>query len=330
MKVCVPFRAAASGGPSIFFKRFSQALARHQIEITNTWSNDCDVLLAIMSAPLKALLQARRRGVPVVQRLDGVYYPAVSGRRWWLNNLPIWITYRFFANWVVFQSEYSQRMCERFLGQPHCPTSVIYNGVDLNLFAPDGEGRKPAEGTVFLCLLATFWRQSEILPVIEAFDRLRMQYQDARLVVVGEFVPHVQHIPNSRPDILWMGRLSQHQLPVVYRGADLMLSAKLRAPCPNAVIEAMACGLPIACFESGAHRELVGDEGGICVPLNDNFGPFPYLNGAALADAGSRILQNRSKFASGARWRAEQHFRLDDMVERYLTVFKEVIGLRGH
>jgi glycosyltransferase involved in cell wall biosynthesis len=329
MKVCIPFGQRSIGGPVTFARKFGRALATRQIEIVNTFSGDCDVLLAIVSAPLQDLLQARRCGVPILQRLDGVYYPAVSGRRWWIQNLPIWITYRFFANRVVFQSEYSQRMCERFLGQPRCPTSIIYNGVNLNLFTPDGEVQKLAEGTILLCLLATFWRQSEILPVVEAFDRLRMQYRNSQLVVVGRFVPSIQHIPSSRPDILWMGQIPNQQLPVVYRGADLMLSAKLRAPCPNAVIEAMACGLPIACFESGAHWELIGDEAGICVPLNDDFGPFPDLNGAALADAGGHVLQNRSKFASGARWRAEQHFGLDQMVERYLAVFREVIGLRG-
>jgi len=328
MKICIPFDKQGIGGPTTFVEKFSQALNDHSAEATSTWTSDCDVVLAVVSAPLSVLWQARRRGVPIVQRLDGVYYPAVSGRRWRLNNLPIWVTYRFFANWVIFQSEYSQRMCERFLGQPRCSTSIIYNGVDLNLFTPDGAAASISSS--LLCLLATFWRQSEILPVIAAFDQLRPHLRDTRLVVVGQLAPPIQHIPKSRPDVLWMGQLPHHQLPATYRGATLMLSAKLRAPCPNAVLEAMACGLPIACFESGAHRELIGEQAGICVPVDDGgFGPFPELDGAALAEAGRSILQSRSKFASGARRRAEQRFSLDHMVERYIMVFRKVLRPSG-
>ena len=329
MKVCIPFDQRGMGGPTTFARKLGQALRDRGLQVVATCSEDCDVLLAIVSAPLQTLAQARHWGVPVVQRLDGVYYWAVSGWRWPMLNWPIWMTYRFFADRVVFQSEYSQRMCERFLGLPRCPTSIVYNGVDLDLFTPNGEAEKLTEGMVMLCLLATFWRESEILPVVETYDLLRAEWQDVQLVVVGKLVPSITHILKNRSDICWMGRVPHDQLPATYRGADLMLSSKLRSACPNAVIEAMACGLPIACYESGAHRELIGDEAGICVPLDDEYGPFPELDCTALAKAGSRLLANRDEFASGARARAEQRFGLDRMVGHYLEVFEEVIGSRG-
>jgi len=108
-----------------------------------------------------------------------------------------------------------------------------------------------------------------------------------------------------------------------------VLDLKQRELRADVAIEAMACGLPIACYESGAHRELIGDEAGICVPLDDDFGPFPELDSADLARAGSRVLANRAEFASGARRRAEQRFSLDRMVEQYVEVFEEVIRSRG-
>jgi glycosyltransferase involved in cell wall biosynthesis len=326
MKVCIPFKPSASGGPSIFFRKFSQALTKHRVEVTSTWSDDCDVLLAVISAPLPILLRARLRRVPIVQRLDGVFYPAVAGRQWWILNLPIWITYRFFTKWVIFQSRYSQSVCERFLGDPRCPTSVIYNGVDLNLFSPYGASKIFADGTIVLTLLSKFIRKSNILPVIDAFHRLRTEFLDARLVVIGKFAPPLQHIPHDHPDMLWIEHVPNQQLPEVYRSAKLMISTKLRSNCPNSVLEAMACGLPIACFDSGAHRELIGTEAGICIPLEeDEFGPLPPLDATTLASASKRILQSRWAFGSQARRRAERMFSLDHMVLKYLEVFEKVV-----
>ena len=329
MKVCIPFTSRAMGGPSTFARKLGQGLVTRHASVVDTCSQDCDVLLAIVSAPLGELLRAKRWGIPTVQRLDGVYYPAVSGWRWWMYDAPIWLTYRFFADRVVFQSEYSRRMCMHFMGAPRCPSSIVYNGVDLEAFSPDGEVYRVAEGTVLLCLLATFWRRSEILPVLDAFDRVRARHDDAHLAVVGKFISSVSHVPESRPDVHWLGQVPHRDLPSLYRGAELMLSSKLRSPCPNAVIEAMASGLPIACYDSGGHRELVGDEGGVCVPLEDSFGPFPTLNAGDLAEAGNRVLESRSEFARGARRRAEQRFGLDQMVDGYLQAFEEAIRTRG-
>jgi len=329
MKVCIPFAQRGIGGPSTFAQKLGQRLALRGASVADACTEDCDVLLAIVSAPLGELLKAKRWGIPIVQRLDGVYYPAVSGWRWWIDDGPIWMTYRFFADRVVFQSEYSRRMCEHFLGAPRCPCSIVYNGVDLALFSPEGEAKRVAEGTVLLCLLATFWRESEILPVLEAFDHIRAEHEDARLVVVGRFTRQVGHIPESRPDVDWLGQVPHSELPAIYRGAELMLSSKLRSPCPNAVIEAMASGVPTACYDSGGHSELIGEEGGVCVPLADGFGPFPTLDARDLAQAGNRVLANRSAFAVGARRRAEQRFSLDQMVDGYLEAFEEAIRARG-
>jgi len=328
MDVCIPYNPGNSGGPSVFAKKFSHALAQRQIQVTYTWSDDCDVLLAIISAHPSILLRAKRHRVPVVQRLDGVYYPAIAGRRWRRLNLPIWITYRFFADRVIFQSQYSQRTCERFMGQPRCPSSVIHNGVDLGLFNPRGEAQELAQEDVILFLLSTI-RDSDLLPVIEAYDRLHARRDDLRLAVLGKLAPSAQHRPVSRPDVVWTQHIPNERLPAIYRGAHLMVSAKLRQNCPNAVLESIACGLPVACFDSGAHRELIGDEAGVCVPLTDDYGPLPALDAIALAEASERILQRRGEFAQGARRRAEQRFDLERMTERYLEVFADAIQSLG-
>jgi glycosyltransferase involved in cell wall biosynthesis len=45
------------------------------------------------------------------------------------------------------------------------------------------------------------------------------------------------------------------------RDHDVYLATSRDDPCSNALLEALACGLPAAFLRSGGHPELVGDAG---------------------------------------------------------------------
>jgi len=47
----------------------------------------------------------------------------------------------------------------------------------------------------------------------------------------------------------------------VLRLQDVYVTASLNDPCSNALLEALACGLPALYVRSGGHSELVGDAG---------------------------------------------------------------------
>ena len=330
MKVCIPIERTTSGGPLTFFHKFSQELNKRNIQVTQTLTDDSDIVLAIMYAPVSLLREAKRKKLPIVQRLDGVYYPAVAPLRWLLLNYPRWVTYRFFANSIIFQSEFSQLSCRRFLGKPRCPTALIYNGVNLQKFYPDRPSKKITPGRTIFSLLSSFRQPFEILTVLNTFDRLKKSEPDIELAVAGHFSRSTKHIPETRPDIHWLGLVPNEALPNNYRASELLLSAKLRAPCPNIVIEAMSSGLPIACFDSGAHKELLGENAGICAPLQlkgDVFAHYIPNNGdiEQLTEAAKNILKNRPHYSLSARKRTETHFSLSQMVDKYLEVFENTL-----
>ncbi len=84
--------------------------------------------------------------------------------------------------------------------------------------------------------------------------------------------------------------IEQSDAPDVYRRAHLLLHTKVNDPCPSAVIEAMACGLPVVYPASGGTVELVGDEAGIGVPHPQSWDRDDSSGARALADAIVRIL----------------------------------------
>jgi glycosyltransferase involved in cell wall biosynthesis len=58
-----------------------------------------------------------------------------------------------------------------------------------------------------------------------------------------------------------VGPLASEHLAELLREQDVYLAPSRDDPCSNALLEALACGLPAAFLESGGHPELVGEGG---------------------------------------------------------------------
>jgi len=105
-----------------------------------------------------------------------------------------------------------------------------------------------------------------------------------------------------------------------------MYCAEVNPPCPNSVIEAMACGLPVIGFDSGALKELVSDDAGCIVPYGANPWKLETPDISVLAESAGQVLEKQNQFSptgtmrAAARKRAEAEFGLDQMVDSYLKV----------
>ena len=61
----------------------------------------------------------------------------------------------------------------------------------------------------------------------------------------------------------YSGPYSQDEAPAIYHQADAYMMLKHQDPCPNTVIEAMSCGLPVLYSDTGGVAELVGESAGV-------------------------------------------------------------------
>jgi glycosyltransferase involved in cell wall biosynthesis len=140
------------------------------------------------------------------------------------------------------------------------------------------------------------------------------------LIVAGKIAPHLQQtwLAQAEIPILFHGQVPPEQIPRLDRSAHLLFSADLNAACPNSVIEALACGLPVAAFDTGALPELVQNGAGCIVPYGGDPWRLDSPDLAGLAQASAGILLNPEKFRQAARWRAEEAFGLETMVDLYL------------
>jgi glycosyltransferase involved in cell wall biosynthesis len=99
-----------------------------------------------------------------------------------------------------------------------------------------------------------------------------------------------------------------------------MYCAEVNPPCPNSVIEALACGLPVIGFDSGALKELVTDDAGCIVPYGANPWKLEAPDVNTLAASAGAVLEKQDQFRAAARKRAESALGLDAMVESYIKV----------
>jgi glycosyltransferase involved in cell wall biosynthesis len=152
---------------------------------------------------------------------------------------------------------------------------------------------------------------------------------ELKLVVVGNVPEALERAltRNHSSLIEWVGLQSSERIPSYYRSADLFFAGDPNPACPNAVIEAMACGLPVVAFDTGAIPEIIVGDSGRYVPYGGDVWKLEQPDIISLADAAIDVLQRLPEVREGARNRAIEAFDVETMVDRYVSVFEKVRGV---
>ena len=108
------------------------------------------------------------------------------------------------------------------------------------------------------------------------------------------------------------------------RSAHVLFSTDINAACPNSVIEAMACGLPVVGYDTGALKELVVSGAGEIASYGGDVWQLDKPDIHSLADAAQKVIKNQGVYSQQARVYAESNFNIQYVADRYLG---SVIGL---
>jgi glycosyltransferase involved in cell wall biosynthesis len=329
--ICIIPKATATGGVTSFQKKMSAGLAKRGIQVTYSLQENTDaVLLTGGSRDIPTLIKARRRGISIVQRLDGINWlhrRLHTGVRHYLrseygNCLLAFLRARIVTR-IVYQSDFVRSWWTAQFGQEHVPSVVIHNGVDLSIFTPAGPGDQPTDHYQLLLVEGRMQGGYEtgLETAVEMANQLSATLP-VELAVAGLVSQDVKASIQGRCNfpLFWAGVLPGEKIPTLDRSAHLLYSADINAACPNAVIEALACGLPVVAFNTGALPELVVGDAGRLVPYGGDPWKLERPDVPALAAAATEILKNQPRFRRAARRHAEVAFGLDLMVEKYLDV----------
>jgi glycosyltransferase involved in cell wall biosynthesis len=159
---------------------------------------------------------------------------------------------RELADSTVFQSRFSlEKHVE--LGLELRDPVVIPNSVDPAIFHRP-EQREPLEGRK-VRVIAMSWSDNVRKggKTLAWLDR-ELDWDRYELTFVGR-----TSMPLER--IRAVGPVDSDEVAERLRRHDVYIAASRDDPCSNALLEALACGLPAAFLESGGHPELVGEGG---------------------------------------------------------------------
>jgi glycosyltransferase involved in cell wall biosynthesis len=194
-------------------------------------------------------VQARLHdGLRVVHRVDGpiaMYRGTDDG-----SDEKIVKINHVFADATIFQSQWSLNAHREAGIELHEPV-VIPNAVDPRVFF----GPPPTRVGARVRLIATSWSDNPNKGG-ETLKWLARTLDSERYPLT--FVGRVQ---TDLAPARVVPPLDSQGVAALLREHDVYLAPSRNDPCSNAVLEALACGLPVLYLRSGGHPELVGDAG---------------------------------------------------------------------
>ncbi len=318
-------RAGDIGGPRVKLQRLAAAFPEHTTDFNLVY-----ILSNAPHLPTFALQRLKRRGIPLVHNQNGVFYRAWFAGDWRARNADMARSYHR-ADYVFWQSAFCRYAANHFLGPRDGPGEVLFNAVDTNRFKP---GLETGDGP--FSFLATGKTDGHLFYRLDATLRglaaARAAGLDCRLVIAGWLSPEAEQAAaelvrdlDLAGQVELTGPYTQADAPAIYAAADAYVTMKHNDPCPNAVIEALACGLPVVYSATGGVPELVGDAAGVGVPCAPSW-HRPHLPDAkSVAAAMTTVAENRKPMAAAARARAGAMFDLDDWLARHRQVFQSLL-----
>jgi glycosyltransferase involved in cell wall biosynthesis len=283
-----------------------------------------DAVHAFFGVPcgLMALLLTRKNRVPYVVSLRGSDVPGYSNRFAFLYAFLRPIVRRVWrrAAAVVANSQGLLELARDTSKQQKI--EVIPNGVDVQKFRPDATQRPSNE--IILTVGATrITARKGIRFLLEAVAPLIAQYPQLRVEILGEGSEKAELESQVvslglTEHVRFLGYVSPEETPRYYQRAGIFVLPSLNEGMSNALLEALASGLPLIVTDTGGSKELVIEgENGLYIEKE---------SAESIREALEQLLVDKSirqRMGEASRRRAESQ-SWQSVAEQYMDVYKNV------
>lgn len=297
-----------------------RALHDWQPHVVQTWMYHADVIGGLV---------ARAVGLPVVWavRQTAVGEVATSTSVALMYRAARILSSRVPAA-VVFNAQAAERS-HRAWGYRHTQSRLVYNGMDAITPAPEVSARAAlrhelglAPNTPLVGHLGRYTPEKDHAALLQAFAFVATARPTLQLVAAGRGVD-----TNNGALVAAIDRLALHgrihllgdrrDAQQVLSALDVFVLSSRHEGFPNALLEAMALGLPCVTTDCGDAAHLAGDAAFV-VPAGDAAALGRALMSLCDADA---TLRHRLSIAAAER--VARHFTLDAMCDGFEAIWRE-------
>ena len=287
-----------------------------------------DTIHVFFSLPTGALLPLLNlRGTPVVVSLRGSDVPGYDP-----HNRTLQVAHSLLApltRWIWRRADKVVAVCESLgrLALQTCPDlryNVVPNGVDLSLFHPRTEPRRP--GPIRCLAVARLIERKGLGDLIRAMALLERGRFQLEIVGGGSDEMVLRNLAAEHglaKEVHFVGPLPRAEVARRYRAADMFTLPSSAEAFGNVFAEALASGLPIVGSSIGGIPDLVehGTNG-----LLVQAGNIEALAGAIryLADD----PEMRQEMAQRNRVKAEANLEWSQVTRRYLATYEAIQSRR--
>ncbi|HAU29566.1 MAG TPA: glycosyl transferase group 1 family protein [Rhodospirillaceae bacterium] len=218
----------------------------------------------------------------------------------------------------------------RQLGEEGIPAEkrgLIYNGIETERFEAAREMRTERdipEGAPVMAIVANLIPYKGHADLLAALAMVAPNMpKNWRLLVIGrdDGIGSALRRQAEQADlsehVLWLG--VRTDIEALLKSSNIGLLTSHEEGFSNAILEAMAAGLPVIATDVGGNREAVGDTAGIIVPPK---APED-LGRAILALAKNADL--RQKMGLAAKARVRENFSMESCVDAYARFYEETL-----
>tara|TARA_B100000575_G_scaffold271084_1_gene252092 strand:- start:20 stop:1099 length:1080 start_codon:yes stop_codon:yes gene_type:complete len=316
------------GGTLVKIKRLNKYFPEYQFSYNIVY-----LLSNSPYLPLFAMNILKKRNIPIIHNQNGVFYPAWYKGDYKKQNLTMSRQY-LNADYIFFQSKFCKDVAEKFLGKSRAKSEILYNAVDTKKFFPLKKEIKKNKFTFLITGKFSLIHYYHLKNTILSIDSINYNNILFKLIIAGTISSKLnKKIYNliksynlKKENYAFLGKYTQDKANIIYNSADAFIYLSHNSPCPNSVIEALSCGLPVLYSNSGGVPELVGLNCGIPLNVKNSF-EIPLCPNIDEIHSGiKKIIDNREFFSNNARSRAIKLFDINKWINRHETIFNEFLS----
>lgn len=218
----------------------------------------------------------------------------------------------------------STRMREYLVAHDFTLTNVLLipNGVDTSRFSPLSKDASDSQRSQTVVCIARLSYEKGLDMLLQAWHLVHKELPEARLIVAGSGplqaqLAYMTKALNLGESVEFVG-VQSNVAAVLHRGSIATLPSRWEGM-PNAILEAMACGLPcVATRVSGTEDIITHGINGLLVEPED----YQALTQALLALL--RDLARSCAYGKAARETIEQDYALEHITDIYLELYQRM------